>query len=113
MHNECGQEYGGNLKSRRTKMAKKKEVSEEVKLLKSKVQDNKAVIGLETVLKQLKCGALSQVFLASNCPAKTKEDILHYANMVKVSIVELKLNNEELGILCKKNFFISVMGIVE
>ena len=94
-------------------MAKKKEVSEEIKLLKSKVQENKAVIGFETVLKQLKKGKLSQIFLANNCPEKTRGDISHYAKLIDVPLVNLGINNEELGVLCKKNFFISVMGIVE
>jgi ribosomal protein L30E len=93
-------------------MAKKKEINEEIKLLKAKVQDGKAVLGTDQVIKGLRDKSLSKVFLASNCPDGTKSDIQHYADLVNVSVVQLDLNNEELGVVCKKEFFISVLGIV-
>lgn len=94
-------------------MAKRKETEEELKLLKTKLQEDKVTVGTESVLKGIKKGSLGKVFLASNCPQKVKEDILYYANLVALPIVELKLNNEELGIFCKKNFLISALGVVE
>jgi len=93
-------------------MAKKKEITEEIKFLKVRVQAGKAIIGTDRVLKSLKAKNLQKIFLASNCPTKIKEDIVHYANLANVPVTELEQNNEELGTLCKKNFFISVLGIV-
>lgn len=96
-------------------MAKKKEVGAEIKLLKSKVLAGKAVIGTERVLKGLKARnvTISKVFLASNCPQKAKAAVQHYAKLAKVPVVDyLELDNEELGILCKKSFLISVLGII-
>ena len=92
-------------------MAKKKEINEEIKLLKAKVQEDKAIIGTDRVVKELRKKSLSKVFLSSNCPDNTKSDIQHYADLVKVPVVQLDLNNEELGVVCKKEFFISVLGI--
>ncbi len=94
-------------------MAKKKELSEELKLLKDKVKEGKAVVGTERVIKALKTGNLIKVFLASNTSEDAKETVEHYANLANISTIILGLDNEELGVLCKKNFFISVVGITE
>ncbi|HIG93081.1 MAG: hypothetical protein QT02_C0007G0004 [archaeon GW2011_AR9] len=93
-------------------MAKKKDVGEELKVLRQKVQDGKAIVGKERVLKQLKSGTLSKVFLSSNCPEKVKEDIQYYAQLAKIPVIELEQNNVELGLFCKKNYFISVVGSI-
>lgn len=92
-------------------MAKKKEIKEEVKDLKSKVLAGNGIFGVENVLKALKNKKLSKIFLADNCPQKISEDVAHYAGLSGVPIVLLDLDNEELGIMCKKNFFVSVVGI--
>ena len=76
-----------------------------------KKEIDKAVIGTEVVLKNLKNKKLSKVYLASNCHEKTKKDIESYSQLVNVPIVMLDINNEELGVFCKKHFFISVLGI--
>lgn len=94
-------------------MAKKKVTDDNVKLLKAKVQERKAIVGTERVLKGIKSGSLKKVFLASNCPVKVREDIFHYAKLASVPVVELSYNNEEVGIFCKKNFLVSVMGLTE
>ena len=93
-------------------MAKKKEIKEEIKELKDKVQTGKAIIGTDRVLKALKAKKLTKIFLAKNCPQKTKEDLLYYADLAGVKVDNLDLDNEELGIVCKKNFFVVVVGTV-
>ena len=92
-------------------MAKKKELSEELKLLRDQVREGKAIVGTERVIKALKTGNLSKVFLVSNASEDTKETVEHYASLADIPVVVLELDNEELGVLCKKNFFISVVGI--
>ena len=94
-------------------MAKKKEIDEEIQLLKGKIKDDKVVIGTEKVFKSIKAKKLDLVFLASNCPQKTKDDLLHYAKLINLPVIELKLDNEELGVYCKKNFFVSVIGAIK
>jgi uncharacterized protein len=81
--------------------------------LKAKVEAGKAVIGKEQVLKQLRTKSLNKVYLASNCPKDLKADLTHYAKLTKTAVVELDLDNEELGLFCKKNFFIAVLGTKE
>jgi large subunit ribosomal protein L30e len=94
-------------------MAKKSETNEEVKQLKTKVQEGKAIIGNERVLKGIKSGSLKKIFLANNCPDEVKNDILHYAKIASIPVSVLPYDNEELGIFCKKNFFVSVLGTTE
>jgi len=94
-------------------MAKKKDIEEEIKLLKTRVQEGKAIIGTERVIKSIRNGSLKKVYLASNCPQKARDDIAHYAKLTAVPVVELNYNNEEIGIFCKKNFLVSVLGLTE
>ena len=93
-------------------MAKKQEGEEELKQLRTKVQQKKVVIGTDKVVRQLKEGKIGKIFLARNCPDKTRKDISYYAGLMQVPIVDLAMSNEELGVFCKKNFFISVLAAV-
>lgn len=88
-------------------------LEKDMKDLKAKLQDGKVIIGKERVLKHLREKSLAKVFLASNCPQDLREDIVNFAKMAKVPMVELALNNEELGLFCKKNFFIAVLATTE
>jgi len=92
-------------------MVKKKEVSEELKVLRNKIQDGKVVIGLDRVMKAIKAKKLEKVFISSNCPQGTIDDLQYYADLAGVEITQLELDNEELGVFCRKNFFISVLGV--
>lgn len=85
---------------------------DELKLLKLKVQENKVAVGGKEVLRGLRAGTISTVFLATNVEAKMKDDILAYAALAQVRVVELSMNNEEVGVFCKKNYFISALAIV-
>lgn len=84
-----------------------------MKLLTTKVQEKKALIGAEKVLQALRMKKVRAVFLAKNCPAEIKADVRHYATISNVQVIKVEQNNEELGVLCKKNFFVSVAGIIE
>lgn len=73
------------------------------------VDEKKTVIGTERTLKALKKGSLTKVFVASNTADETIAQIKALAG--KIEVVVLKENNEELGTMCKKPFFISVLGV--
>lgn len=92
-------------------MAKKKIIEEDLKALKIKLQEKKVLIGTEVVLKGIKNGRLCKVFLSSNCPQKVREDISYYTQLASIPVIELKHTNEELGVFCKKNFLVSVLGV--
>ena len=86
---------------------------EKLKKLIAKAQEGKAFIGKEATLKALRGNKIKIVFLARNCPAALQQELKQYAGLAKVIVVELDQTNEEIGVLCKKNFFISVAGIAE
>ena len=78
--------------------------------LKKLLKEGKAIIGTNRVMKNLKLGRLKEIYVASNCPHDTLDDIKHYSKLYNVKVNELKENNEELGTICKKPFSISVLG---
>lgn len=94
-------------------MAQKEDISNDLKELKAKLQQDKVVVGADRVLKGLRKNTLTKVFLSSNCPAKTKGDVMHYAALAGVPVSQLELDNEELGLFCKKNFLIAALGTEE
>jgi len=79
--------------------------------LKEAIEQGKVIIGADRTLKLLRKGELKEVYLSSNCPKQVKEDIEHYAKLHSIQLFRLKESNEELGVLCKKPFSISVIGI--
>ena len=79
--------------------------------IKKLVKEKKVFIGKDQTLKNLRLGKVSKVLLASNCPAELKETIKRYSKMSGASVEQLDVPNDELGILCRKHFFISVMGV--
>ena len=82
-----------------------------MKDLKEALKDSKAIIGAKRTLKLLKLGRLKKVYVASNCPKDIEDDVHHYSKISNIEVINLKENNEEIGVLCKKSFFISVLGI--
>lgn len=92
-------------------MAKKTVADKDISEIRKAIEDKKVVIGTDTSLNNLKRGSLSKVFITVNCPDNVRSDILHYAKLSKTEFVELKYSNDELGALCKKQHFISVLGI--
>ncbi|MBU0460685.1 MAG: ribosomal L7Ae/L30e/S12e/Gadd45 family protein [Nanoarchaeota archaeon] len=93
-------------------MSKKKEIKEDIKELKAKIIAGKGIIGTDRVIKALLANKLSTVYLSSNCPEQKSEEIFSKAKLADVLVIKLELSNEELGILCKKNFFVSVVGTI-
>ena len=74
------------------------------------LKEKKVVFGSERTLKMLKNNKLNGIYLASNCPNKVKESIKYYAKLSNVNVVELEQANDELGVICKKPFSISVLA---
>ncbi len=73
------------------------------------IKKEKMVFGTERTAKLLKLGNVKHVFLAKNCPERVNRDITYYAKLAKVDVSIINKTNEELGILCKKSFSVSVL----
>ena len=81
--------------------------------IKKIIKEEKAVIGTKEVIKNLKLGKVEKVYLTSNCPAGVKKDVRYYAKLSGANVVQLKQPNDELGMLCKKPYSISVLGLLK
>ena len=90
-------------------MAKKSKSSDIRKL----VEENKVVIGTEKTIKGLKLGNLSCVYITKNAPDNVKARIQEYAKLAGTDAIPLDVSNEELGVMCKKPFRISVLSVVK
>ncbi|MBN2422831.1 ribosomal L7Ae/L30e/S12e/Gadd45 family protein [Candidatus Woesearchaeota archaeon] len=84
----------------------------EIDNIKKLIKENKLIIGTEKTIKELKHGNLEKVYLSKNTPADVVEDINYYSKLTNISVIQLELANDEIGILCKKSFSISVMGVL-
>ena len=81
--------------------------------LKKLLGTDKLIIGTERTIKLLKTGKLAKVFVSYNVAKQVKEDIEYYSGLSKTEIVETGKSNEELGVICKKPFTISVLGVAK
>lgn len=74
-------------------------------------EENKLIIGTEETLKKLKQGKVSKVYLSSNVDKETEESIDYYCKVFNVEVQKLTQNNEEIGVMCRKPFNISVLSV--
>ena len=90
-------------------MAKKVTTTEIKKLLKA----GNVVLGTERTLKNLRLGKVEKILLSSNVAEKTEKDVNYYAGISNTEVQKLDIPNDELGIVCKKPFSISVLSVVK
>jgi ribosomal protein L30E len=81
--------------------------------IKKHLGDKKLVLGTKLTEKNLKLGRLDKVFVTSNCPENIKKDIDFYAASGNCTAVQLDIPNDELGVICKKQFSVSVAGLLK
>lgn len=89
----------------------KKELEKSIDEIKKILKSEKVVIGTDRTLKLLKNSNVESVFLSSNCPENVKRDIGYYAKLAKTPVIALNQPSDELGILCKKPYHVSVLCI--
>ena len=75
-------------------------------LLKKSLKQEKLVYGFRSTLKNLKNGKVSRIFLAKNCPDNLKNKL----NLYNVELVELKEQNKEIALICKKKFSVNILS---
>lgn len=74
------------------------------------LKSEKIIFGEERILKLLKTGKIKTVFVSSNVKKDVEDEIDNLAKLSKVEIVKLTIPNNEVGVICKKPFSISVLG---
>ena len=88
-------------------------MKDSIKEIKQLLKTRKVVFGTEQVIKKLTQDKIEKFFISSNCKDETKKDLQHYAKIGKVEEIYLKSSNKEIGIMCKKPFSISVVGVLK
>jgi large subunit ribosomal protein L30e len=77
------------------------------------VRTGKVVIGFNQTLKYSKLGKLKFVVVVSNAPEAMRDDIVYYAKLSGIPIVEYPGTNRDLGALLGKPFSVAFLGIVD
>ena len=81
--------------------------------IKKLLKEKNVVIGTERTIKNLKLGKVEKLIISSNCSEKTVEDITYYAGLSNAETIKVDYSNEELGVICKKPFSISVLAVLK
>ena len=81
--------------------------------IKKMIKAGNFVIGTEKAIKSLRTGKAQKVLVSSNCPAKIEKSIVSYAGMSGAEVHKLEYPNDELGVICKKPFSISVLAFLK
>jgi len=75
------------------------------------LSEGKLLIGTKSVKKGLNEGNVSKIFVSSNAPALVKAEIGNLAKIAKAELVSLEETNAALGVICRKPFSVSVLGV--
>ena len=75
------------------------------------LKEGTIIIGTDETMKLLKSGKIKKVYLVANASDRMKDDAAYYGKLANVEVVDLDMSNEDLGVLCKKPFSISVIGV--
>ena len=81
--------------------------------IKANLKNSRLILGTDRTIKGLKSGKISKVFLSGNCSERVRADIAYYEKLGGCTIEALNVPNEELGLLCKKPFSVSVVGLLK
>ena len=81
-----------------------------VEELKKVLKSGKVLFGTDETLKSLRRGSAKKVFVASDVKPETLESITHYAKLAKVELINLDVPSDEVALLCKKAFPVSVLS---
>ena len=82
----------------------------EIDEIKKLAKEGKLIIGTDVTLKKLRAGKIKRIWLSSNVPTKLKEEILKYAKLAEAVVLDVSLPNDELSVLCKKQFPVSIVS---
>lgn len=77
------------------------------------LQAKKLVIGATKTIAGIRSGIISRVVVAKNCDKKTLNTLEQYQKIGRFDLIRIGILNDELGVTCKKQFGISVLGILK
>lgn len=104
-------ELKGFTKSFQKRGKEKKVEDQNVVELLAFSRENRLTLGAKVTQKAFKKNQVHKVFVASNCDTMTLRTLKHYADLAGVEVVELDLNNQELGQKLSKPFLVSTVCV--
>lgn len=81
--------------------------------LKKELKDAKVILGTNRVVKNLRKGNLSKVYIAFNTPSNVEDDIVYNAELTKTDVEKLSIPNDELGIVFKRSHSVLAVGVMK
>ena len=81
--------------------------------IKKMLKTGNLVIGTKKSVKNLKLGKVDKILVSSNCPESVEKSINYYANLSKAEVHKLDFPNDELSVICRKPFSISVLALLK
>ena len=81
--------------------------------IKKMIKSGNLIIGTENSIKNLKLGRVEKILVSANCPANVEKNISYYAGLSGAEVHKLDYPNEELSIICRKPFSISVLALIK
>ena len=81
--------------------------------IKNALKENKAVLGWNKIERVIKRGVIKKIFVSVKASEKVLEDVSHYSKISGFTVEEFAGDAYELGVLCKKPFPVSVLGVTE
>jgi len=80
-----------------------------INILLKEIEEQRALYGSRTAIKQLKKGNAEKIYIAKDCPKEIEEKLI----ALNANLIKLELTKEMLKELCKKPFDISVISILK
>jgi len=89
----------------------KEQQDEQIVIIKKAIEDGKLIIGFKETMQALRQKEVAKVITARNVEEGRMADLKDLAAVSEVELVTLTQANDELGVICKKPFSISVLAI--
>lgn len=90
-----------------------KAASDLIKELRVALRTGQVVIGSRRTVKTVLSGRAKIVVIANNIPPDLREDIIRYAKLSGVKVLEAPLTNMELGVAIGKPFSVASLAILD
>ncbi|MBS3101545.1 ribosomal L7Ae/L30e/S12e/Gadd45 family protein [Candidatus Woesearchaeota archaeon] len=81
--------------------------------IKKMIKSGNVVIGTERAVKNIRLKRVQKVLVSSNCPPRLEKEISHYASLSGAEFHKLDYPNDELSVICRKPFSISVLALLK
>lgn len=81
--------------------------------IKNVIRTGKYLLGSKSSLKAVLVGKAKAVVIASKILPTIEADVLRYANLGKIPVIKYPGTSYDLGLVCGKQFPVSVMAILD